>query len=139
MSAFHSFATTIEHEVPMDAHSIHYQLSHNAPSIRSLFNIDWPSASQHPLFYVGIYAAIGSLNALCTISSVVVQYTGALRASRVLFKWVGYLVVWQLIISLHLLGNFWLLLSELPSDSTILLLRVSGVQSLSWSHLVISN
>ena len=30
--------------------------------------VDWPSASQHPLFYVGIYAAIGLLNALYTIS-----------------------------------------------------------------------
>ena len=88
----------------MDGHFMHYQLSHSyqsVPSIRSLFNIDWPSASQHPLFYVGIYAAIGLLHALCTILSAAAQYTGALRASRVLFKWVPYLVVWQPIINLH--------------------------------------
>ena len=40
-------------------------------------------ASQHPLFYVGIYPAIGLLQALCTVLSAVAQYLGALRASRV--------------------------------------------------------
>ena len=125
----------------MDEHLIYYQISHSyqsVPSTRSPFDIDLPSASHHPLFYVGIYAAIGLLHALCTVSSVAAQYTGALRASRVLFKWVGYLAVWQPIINFFLLDNFWSLLSELPSDSTILLLKVSSILSLSKNHLVIS-
>ncbi|KAJ7258427.1 multidrug resistance-associated ABC transporter [Mycena haematopus] len=49
-------------------------------------NIDWPSAAKHPLFYVGIYAAIGSAAALVNILMFVLQLTGALRASRTLFK-----------------------------------------------------
>ena len=36
-----------------------------------------------------------------------------------------------------LLGSFWSLLSELPSDSTILLLKVSGIQTVSGTHLMI--
>ena len=126
--AFRSFAM-IGHEVPMDGYSMHHQLS-STPFVRGLFDIDWPSASQHPLFYIGVYAAIGLANALCNILSVTAQYTGALRASRILFKWVGYLVVSQYIVNLYSLGSFWSLLSGLPSDSTILLLRVSGIQSL---------
>ena len=52
------------------------------------FGIDWPSAYEHPLFYVGLYAAIGGINVLINVSSVVSQYTAALRASRILFKYV---------------------------------------------------
>ena len=124
----------------MDGHLLHFQLPHllqSAFSTRGLFHIDWPSASEHPLFYVGIYAAIGLLNALCTLLSVAAQYTGALRASRVLFKWVGYVWFGKLSLICILLGNFWSLLSELPSGSTIPPLKVSGGPSLSWSHLLI--
>ena len=124
----------------MDGHLLHFQLPHShqsAFSVRSFFHIDWPSASEHPLFYVGIYAAIGLLNALCTLLSVAAQYTGALRASRVLFKWVGYLWSGNLSLTYILLGNFWSLSSELPSDSTIPPLKVSGILSLSLSHLLI--
>lgn len=45
-----------------------------------------PSAEQHPLFYVGVYASIGLCTTLVVIISVTTQYTGALRASRILFK-----------------------------------------------------
>lgn len=45
-----------------------------------------PSAKEHPLFYIAVYAGIGFLTALVSILSVVTQYTGALRASRVLFR-----------------------------------------------------
>ncbi|KAF9258421.1 P-loop containing nucleoside triphosphate hydrolase protein [Marasmius fiardii PR-910] len=55
-------------------------------SDEGLFGIQWPSAHEHPLFYVGIYAAIGLGNVLVNICSVVAQYTGALRASRLLFR-----------------------------------------------------
>ena len=124
----------------MDGHLLHFQLPHShqsAFSVRSFFRIDWPSASEHPLFYVGIYAAIGLLNALCTLLSVAAQYTGALRASRVLFKWVGYIWSGNLSLTYILLGNFWSLSSELPSDFTIPPLKVSGILSLSLSHLLI--
>lgn len=50
------------------------------------YGINWPSAYQHPLFYIGLYAAIGAINVLINTSSVVSQYTAALRASRTLFQ-----------------------------------------------------
>lgn len=88
LSAFRSFATP-EHEIPMDGHSLYhshvYPVLTQATSILS-FTIDWPKATEHPLFYVGVYAAIGLGSALANILSVSAQYTGALRASRILFK-----------------------------------------------------
>ncbi|KAJ6610650.1 hypothetical protein B0H10DRAFT_2224811 [Mycena sp. CBHHK59/15] len=39
-----------------------------------------------PLFYVGVYAGIGLATAFVSFCSVAAQYTGALRASRTLFK-----------------------------------------------------
>jgi len=45
-----------------------------------------PPADEHPLFYVGVYAAISFGAAAVSISNVIVQYNGGLRASRVLFK-----------------------------------------------------
>lgn len=50
------------------------------------FGIDWPRALAHPFFYIGIYAGIGLLNVLVGVASMVAQYTGALRASRILFR-----------------------------------------------------
>lgn len=48
--------------------------------------IDLPLAETHFLFYVGVYAAIGLTGStLVTITSLT-QLTGALRASRILFK-----------------------------------------------------
>ncbi|KAH8109668.1 hypothetical protein DFH11DRAFT_1843160 [Phellopilus nigrolimitatus] len=45
-----------------------------------------PPAHEKPLFYVGIYALIGLMTVLVSVTSVAAQYTGALRASRQLFK-----------------------------------------------------
>ncbi|KIJ35247.1 hypothetical protein M422DRAFT_262416 [Sphaerobolus stellatus SS14] len=45
-----------------------------------------PSATEHPLFYVGIFAAISFGASLLAITSVTIQYAGGVRASRVLFK-----------------------------------------------------
>ncbi|KAJ6542780.1 multidrug resistance-associated ABC transporter [Mycena capillaripes] len=45
-----------------------------------------PSAAENPFFYIGVYAAIGMFGILTQLLSVVIQYTGALRASRILFK-----------------------------------------------------
>ncbi|KAG6840544.1 hypothetical protein C0991_005904 [Blastosporella zonata] len=63
------------------------------PSFSSLFvtkpgnfGINWPRAIEHPLFYVGVYASIGLVNVLIGVASMVAQYTGALRASRILFR-----------------------------------------------------
>ncbi|CAA7263971.1 unnamed protein product [Cyclocybe aegerita] len=86
--SFRTFATP-EHEVPMDGYLLHHQQLHpyqNVATMPTLFGIDWPRASEHPMFYVGIYAAIGLANALANVLSVTAQYTGALRASRILFK-----------------------------------------------------
>lgn len=44
-----------------------------------------PDASLHPLFYVGVFALIGFATILSRAAATVIQYTGALRASRVLF------------------------------------------------------
>lgn len=44
-----------------------------------------PSAKQHPLFYVGIFALIGIASMLTSVLTIITQYTGALRASRQLF------------------------------------------------------
>ncbi|KAJ7662919.1 multidrug resistance-associated ABC transporter [Mycena rosella] len=49
-------------------------------------DLQWPSASSRPLFYIGVYAAIGMLGIVLQLASVALQYTGALRASRILFK-----------------------------------------------------
>ena len=62
----------------------HQTLLHPAFSIRSIF--DFPNPYERPMFYVGVYALIGALNALVSVTATAVQYTGALRASRVLFR-----------------------------------------------------
>ncbi|KAF9555967.1 multidrug resistance-associated ABC transporter [Agrocybe pediades] len=48
--------------------------------------IELPDPNQRPLFYVGVYAAIGLITGMLRILSVAAQYTGAVRASRNLFK-----------------------------------------------------
>ncbi|KAK7005882.1 hypothetical protein R3P38DRAFT_3040178 [Favolaschia claudopus] len=48
--------------------------------------VDWPSAVQHPLFYVGIHAAIALSTAFVNISSSILQIRASLKASRNLFK-----------------------------------------------------
>jgi hypothetical protein len=45
-----------------------------------------PSASENPMFYVGVYAALNILGVVFQLTSTALQYVGALRASRVLFK-----------------------------------------------------
>ncbi|KAH7882505.1 hypothetical protein F5I97DRAFT_1905629 [Phlebopus sp. FC_14] len=47
---------------------------------------NFPDANKHPLFYVGVYGAIGFATALVGVLSTVVQFTGALRASRSIFR-----------------------------------------------------
>ncbi|KAF8963320.1 multidrug resistance-associated ABC transporter [Flammula alnicola] len=86
--AFRTFATP-EHDTAMDnyhMHHMHLHLYQSVPTTTSLFGIQWPKAAEHPLFYIGIYAAIGLASGLASVLSVTAQYTGALRASRLLFK-----------------------------------------------------
>lgn len=79
-----------EHEIPMDGHLSRFSTFELHPASTGFLNINWPSAVEHPLFYVGIYAAIGLTTAFVSILSSVAQITGALRASRTLFKYAFY-------------------------------------------------
>ncbi|KAG8920032.1 hypothetical protein FRC02_001207 [Tulasnella sp. 418] len=45
-----------------------------------------PSPDQHPMFYIGIYAAIGFGAALLSALSDILLFFGAIRASKILFK-----------------------------------------------------
>jgi len=46
----------------------------------------WPNADEHPLYYVGIYAAISLGISVAGLLMSVIEYIGAYRASRLLFK-----------------------------------------------------
>lgn len=50
------------------------------------WNVHFPRAQDHPLFYVGVYTLISFAIGIVTILSLVTQYVGSLRASRILFK-----------------------------------------------------
>ncbi|KAH8810190.1 hypothetical protein DL96DRAFT_1821685 [Flagelloscypha sp. PMI_526] len=70
-------------------HSGQTSMTYHTPSIFSKLTTwqrNWPDANEHPLYYVGIYAAIGLSGALLQTASALVQYYGAVRASKVLFK-----------------------------------------------------
>jgi len=64
------------------AHAIHGLQSFDAP----LSQMSLPSAKEHPLFFIGIYSALGLGSAFIGVLTAIAQYTGALRASRVLFR-----------------------------------------------------
>ncbi|KAJ7725290.1 hypothetical protein DFH07DRAFT_970902 [Mycena maculata] len=61
-------------------HSPHFHSMAWSPDSR------FPSASDRPMFYVGVYAAIGLSALVLQLFSVSLQYIGALRASRILFQ-----------------------------------------------------
>ena len=92
--AFSSFVTA-EHEFfaqsPMSAsHHLnpaahHHALAHaNMSFVTQGFNL--PPADKHPMFYVGVFAAIGISGGLVLLLTLVVQYVAALRASKKMFK-----------------------------------------------------
>ncbi|KAI0030294.1 multidrug resistance-associated ABC transporter [Vararia minispora EC-137] len=56
------------------------------PQTRTFALWSLPPAEEHPLFYVAVYAGIGLTASTVRITLVVMQFLGALRASRVLFK-----------------------------------------------------
>lgn len=47
----------------------------------------WPSALERPLFYAGIYAAIGFFGVAMTLLSTAMEHTGALNASHTLYRY----------------------------------------------------
>ncbi|KIP06892.1 hypothetical protein PHLGIDRAFT_128004 [Phlebiopsis gigantea 11061_1 CR5-6] len=80
---------TPEHEMTLDlgyAHAHTPHLHHYGTQSVRFPTVSWPSAQDHPFFYIGIYAAISLGAALVNITGVITQYTGALRASRTLFE-----------------------------------------------------
>ncbi|KAK7677231.1 hypothetical protein QCA50_019825 [Cerrena zonata] len=82
---------TPEHEIPLDStfsplHTYHADYSTTSGVRGWEIDINWPRAQEHPFFYIGVYAAITLGAALVNIIAAATQYTGALRASRVLFK-----------------------------------------------------
>ncbi|KAH0579496.1 hypothetical protein H2248_002354 [Termitomyces sp. 'cryptogamus'] len=97
---FTSFTTKASHDFHVDGyHPSQFRTASSTlyfPSVQSIrtvfiketgrFGINWPRALAHPLFYIGVYAGIGLLNVLVGMASMVAQYTGALRASRILFR-----------------------------------------------------
>jgi hypothetical protein len=85
LHSYQSFAS-LNPEYPMDGSFNFAQVESRFEVTSGLFNIKWPNAVEHPLFYVGVYAAIGLTTAFVSLCSVATQYTGALRASRLLFK-----------------------------------------------------
>uniref|UniRef100_A0A0W0EW54 Putative multidrug resistance-associated ABC transporter n=1 Tax=Moniliophthora roreri TaxID=221103 RepID=A0A0W0EW54_MONRR len=95
MSSYHPFRTagTSEHEFVAESFitTSHHQFAiHSQPvsttTAKGHFGVNWPNAREHPFFYVGIYAAIGLINMMVNVLSITAQYTGALRASRTLFR-----------------------------------------------------
>ncbi|KAI0092260.1 multidrug resistance-associated ABC transporter [Irpex rosettiformis] len=76
-----------EHEIPLDSSYLSLHFTHTGAKIplAKTFAIQWPPAQEHPYFYIGIYAAITLAVAAFNVLSAVIQYTGALRASRTLF------------------------------------------------------
>ena len=76
--------TTPEDDFGFDGHGA-FSAQHRT-TISGRFGIEWPDATEHPLFYVGVYAAIGLGNVMTNVMSVAAQYAGAFRASRILFE-----------------------------------------------------
>ncbi|KAF7979924.1 hypothetical protein HWV62_40336 [Athelia sp. TMB] len=85
-SIYSSFSAA-EHQMALGGTLSNYHFQHLLrPADVSTTDFNLPRAQDHPLFYVGIYTAIGLAAAATSILSTIVQYTGALRASRLLFK-----------------------------------------------------
>jgi hypothetical protein len=71
----------------LSSHHPHFITNHIHTNFSAIhINADLPRAQDHPLFYIGIYTLIGLAITIVSILSTIAQYTGALRASRILFK-----------------------------------------------------
>ncbi|KAI0048024.1 multidrug resistance-associated ABC transporter [Auriscalpium vulgare] len=73
-------------EVVLGGHLASHNLAHGLHGqIGDPFVWKLPKAQAHPLFYIGVYAALCIGSALINVLVLATQYTGALRASRLLF------------------------------------------------------
>lgn len=59
---------------------------HVNPFLYEVNSATLPSPHLHPLFYVAIYSAIGFGGVIITTIGTIVQYEGAVKASRTLFS-----------------------------------------------------
>ena len=89
--ALYAYASSasVEHEISIYGYTPSHHPHHFANGVHHTeftASVDLPRAQDHPLFYVGIYTAIGLTTAAASILSTIVQFTGALRASRILFE-----------------------------------------------------
>lgn len=74
--------------------SVHASLWHH--TVQALLNVSaatYPRAKEHSMLYVSIYTTIYVATGAATIASIVVQFMGGLRASRVLFEHLSTAVV----------------------------------------------
>ncbi|KAJ7505211.1 hypothetical protein B0H11DRAFT_1977471 [Mycena galericulata] len=55
-------------------------------SVHDLYFSGWPSAVEQPLYYAGIYAAIGLFGVTVHLLSVAMEHTGALNASHTIYR-----------------------------------------------------
>ncbi len=80
-------ASILEHQMHFsDAISPHHFVNHPQYFTSTSIRDRLPPAKDKPFFYVGVYALIGFTTVVVSICSAATQYTGALRASRNLFK-----------------------------------------------------
>ncbi|KAI0752843.1 multidrug resistance-associated ABC transporter [Daedaleopsis nitida] len=85
----YSYTAHVENQHVLDdglAHFHHAATTHAPLLPFNLTKIHLPPAQEHPYFYIGIFAAISLASGFVNITGVMVQYTGALRASRILFE-----------------------------------------------------
>ncbi|KZP25984.1 hypothetical protein FIBSPDRAFT_918282 [Athelia psychrophila] len=86
-TAVYSAFSAAEHQLALGGSLSNHHYQHFLrPTDVSTTDYNLPRAQDNPLFYVGIYTMIGFMAAATSILSTIVQYTGALRASRLLFK-----------------------------------------------------
>ncbi|KAH8099895.1 multidrug resistance-associated ABC transporter [Cristinia sonorae] len=91
-SAYISSFANPAHEISLNGEISTFQAHHpyyhssSGPTFSHKFKYEWPRAQDHPFFYIGVYTAITLGAGFVNIGSVITQYTGALRASRVLFE-----------------------------------------------------
>ncbi|KZT22415.1 P-loop containing nucleoside triphosphate hydrolase protein [Neolentinus lepideus HHB14362 ss-1] len=80
--------SSLHHETMTGFDSSIRNIAIGLPATRGLatYVSRWPNAQEHPMFYVGIYAAISLGTAFVDVSFVVAQLVGSLRASRLLFE-----------------------------------------------------
>ncbi|KAI0332219.1 multidrug resistance-associated ABC transporter [Cubamyces sp. BRFM 1775] len=86
----YSFGAYASHQLVMDGGSpyLHNGVAvhpHRPPSPANTTST-LPPVRENPYLYIGIYAAIALSSGLVNIFAIITQYTGALRASRILFE-----------------------------------------------------